>query len=477
MGITWSAANSIIGNILQLLQLIIVSSFLTTAEYGTMALALIIIYFAQFFTDMGIPNAMIFKQKFSSFQFNSLFWFNSFLGWLFFFIDFFSAPMLAAWYKQPDIINVLRVTGILFLFIAFDSHYRAVLKMKLQFKQLAIADIAGKLVSLIMAVLMAATGFGVYALVYSTLCAVAITGLLNVIQGWRFYALRFHFRLGEVKEFLHFGLYQTGENILNYLNYQVDSILVGKLIGIEALGIYSLAKNLAMKPLQIINPVVTQVGFPIMAGVNTDKDLVRKIYLQILRYLSAINFLLYPFLIAFAEPLIRIFFADKWLNAIPVLQVLSMYCMVRSVFNPSGALMASQGLVRYSFRYNLLLLFIIPAAIFLLSGYGLIWIAAGMTIIMIVLFIPVWRFLILPACQPTLKEYWQQVELPLLNAVLLTGLLLLYQLIPFNSDLLRLFSGIMVWLILCWLLTRYFNTNLYAEATSLLKEQLNQKAT
>ena len=154
-----------------------------------------------------------------------------------------------------------------------------------------------------------------------------------------------------------------------------------------------------------------------------------------------------------------------------------MYCMVRSVFNPSGALMASQGLVRYSFRYNLLLLFIIPAAIFLLSGYGLIWIAAGMTIIMIVLFIPVWRFLILPACQPTLKEYWQQVELPLLNAVLLTGLLLLYQLIPFNSDLLRLFSGIMVWLILCWLLTRYFNTNLYAEATSLLKEQLNQKAT
>jgi len=183
------------------------------------------------------------------------------------------------------------------------------------------------------AVVLAKKGHGVFALVYSTLAGLAVSTLLYCYWGSRQIMIGFVFDRSSVRAFLHFGIYQAGNDVLSYFNLHIDTLLLGKLLGIDAVGYYSFAKNLAIKPVQVINPVITQVAFPLMAKVNDNITAVKNIYLKVLGFLSSINFLIYPFLAASSVSIIRFFFTDKWLPRPLPCRAWLCIGMIRSVFN------------------------------------------------------------------------------------------------------------------------------------------------
>jgi len=468
-GIKWTGLSSMVGIGVQLLQVAVLARFLSTTDFGLMALALVVINFSQLFIDMGISNAIIHKQDVTTDQLSSLFWLNILTGWIMFVIILLVAPLAAKFYNQPQLQKIIFLVSLSFLIQPFEQQFLAIMKKEMLFNEVAKRDILAKVVGFAVAVILAYMDYGVYALVFSYLASVTIAVILVMLTGLKFHRPRVHFNLKEVKGFLSFGIYQTGGNVVNYFNYQIDEILIGKLLGLPVLGLYTVAKNIIMRPIQTINPIITQVSFPLMAKVQNEKLKFKQIYLKGLSYLNAINFQIYTFIIVAAYPIVYILFGEKWLPAVPLLKILGIYACVRSTFNPMGPLLLAKGWAKLSFFWNVFVLLIMPFSIWLGAFYvgveGVAWI---LVILFGTLLLPSWRIIVFTACGAGMAEYFGQFVNPLLVAGCLFGLLSLLNLLELNSAILKLIllgGGAIVFAIP---LNKYLNGHFFDEALQFL---------
>src|SRR5258708_4650854 len=467
--LSWTGIAAVTGNILQFLQLVIVSKFIFASDYGLMAITLVITYFAQLLGDMGISNALIYKQDVSKEDFSTLFWISLLFCWTVFGLLFLGSPLAAVFFKQPLLASVIRMTSLSFIFLPLQMLYGSLLRKELHFNKMAMGDILSKMVSLLVAVVLAINGSGVFALVYSTLAGLAVSSVLFFFWGRKQMLVGFQFKRRAVGDYLHFGFYQIGNDILTYFNFQIDTILLGKLLGINAAGYYSFAKNLAMKPAQLVNPVINQVAFPLLAKMNNDNASVKNFYLKLIGYLSTLNFFIYPFVAALSVTIIVFCFTANCLPPPPLFHVFPFYGMIRSVFTPIGALLSSKGMVKKLFYWNMALICIIPVLVYFSSPAGVTWVAVALSALLVVIFIPMWKYLIFPACGAGLGEVWQAIRIPFINAVLLFLLLTLFDRLSFPSLAWKFFGGVFVWLVAGFLLTRIINKDLYKEVMGLFK--------
>jgi len=435
-GIKWSTFSKIIVTILQLVQLAILARFLDPSAFGLMALVMIVIGFSQAFLDMGISNAIIHKQEITQDQLSTLYWVNILAGFILFIIISILAPFIADFYKEPELTKLIWIVATTFLIQPFGQQFMILWQKEMRFSEIAKIDIVNKSISLIVSVYLAYKGYGVYALVYGTLAGVISQTAQFMYIGLEEYRPTFVFRISEIKEFLSFGAYQMGEKSINYFNSQMDVILIGKLLGAEALGIYTIAKQLIMRPAQIINPIISKVTFPTMAKVQNDTEKLKNIYLKTINYLSSINFPIYMFLLIMAPEIVLIMFGEKWIDAVPIVQILSIYGALRSTGNPIGSLLLAKGKANLGFWWNLGLFFYVPVGTYISSQWGLIGISWGLIIIMLSLIIPNWYFLVRNLCGAGFVEYHKQIFIPIIVS-LVSGLLVYLILEFFNSMWIR----------------------------------------
>lgn len=419
-GIKWTTYATIIVTLLQLAQISILARFLDPSAFGLMALVMVVIGFSQAFLDMGISNAIIHKQEISHEQLSTLYWVNVGAGATLFAIVCAVAPLVASFYHEPELIPLTILVGVTFLIQPLGQQFMVLWQKEMRFAEIAKIDIINKLVSLAVSVLFAYDGYGVYALVYGTIAGVVVQTLQFMILGLREHKPSFVFKAAEIKEFMSFGAYQMGERTINYFNSQIDTIFIGKLLGAEALGIYSIAKQLIMGPAQIFNPVITKVTFPMMAKIQDDTEWLKNIYLKTIHYLSSVNFPVYALMVILAPELVLILFGDKWMEAVPIVQILSIYGALRSTGNPIGSLLLAKGKAKLGFYWNLGLFFYVPLGVYISSQWGLIGVSWGLVFIMVSLMIPNWYFLVRPLCGARFLEYhWQMIKPIMISAILI----------------------------------------------------------
>ena len=391
-GLKWTTYSTVIVTLLQLAQISILARFLDPSAFGLMALVMVVIGFSQAFLDMGISNAIIHKQEISHEQLSTLYWVNVLAGIVLFGIVCAVAPLVASFYHEPELTLLTILVGVTFLIQPFGQQFMVLWQKEMRFAEMAKIDIINKLVSLAVSVWFAYDGYGVYALVYGTIAGVVIQTIQFMVLGLREHKPSFIFRASEIKEFMSFGAYQMGERTINYFNYQIDTLLIGKLLGAEALGIYSIAKQLIMRPAQIFNPIITKVTFPMMAKIQDDTVRLKNIYLRTIHYLSSVNFPIYALMIVLAPELVMILFGDKWMEAVPIVQILSIFGALRSTGNPIGSLLLAKGKAKLGFYWNLGLFFYVPLGVYISSQWGLIGVSWGLVLIMASLMIPHWYF-------------------------------------------------------------------------------------
>lgn len=467
-GIKWTSIAAIAGAGLQLLQVAVLTRFLNPADFGLMALALFVIGFSQLFMDMGISNGIIYKQEISENQLNSLYWLNIISGWIIFGLIFLIAPFASAFYHEPELKKILILTGVTFLIQPFEQQFYALMKKELLFNEIAKRDILSKLVSFIIAVVLAYKGYGVYSLVFAYIGSVLTSTLLLVSIGLKYHKPRFYLNLKEIRFFLRFGMFQMGEFIGSYINTNIDTLLIGKLLGVEALGIYNIAKNLSMRPIQVISPIITQVTFPALSRIQHDTEKLKDVYLKTLRYLTSVNFPVYIFLCVFAHPVVLLMFGNKWLQVVPILQILSLYCMARSINNPVGALLLAKGRVEIGFYVNLVLLFLIPACIYIGSLYGLTGVSVMLLTLQVLYSIVLWKLLTVKIFKISFYEYFHHIFTSMLlttSAVLIVSWIVSSDI----SALIKIIAGGMAFLITYLVLNYLFNKKLLTEVLSLVK--------
>lgn len=419
-GTRWTALATAVGTALQLLQVVIIARILTPADFGLMALVLVILGFVQSYADLGLSQALIARGPVEPRRFAAFFWLNVLLGLGLFIALLVSAAPLAALLGAPALAPLLPFAGVSLLILPWGQGFQSLLQKELQFKPIAIAEMAGSLAGAAVAIAGAAQGAGVYALIWGQLANALVRTLPIAAQGWRRHRPALHLSLAELRGDLRFGAFQMGERTLGLINARLDQLLIGAVLGAEALGYYNLAWQMTLQPLARINPVVMRVAFPLFARIQHDRPRVQRGYFQAQRLLGAVNFPLFLGLAVLAPVLVPAVFGTRWAPAVVLVQLLAMVAMFRAVGNPVGALLLSQGRAGLGFAANLVIsLLQVPAVVAGAHVGGAIGVAVALLALQGGFFGLAYRVLIRPVLGPCLAAYLASIARPLLAAAIM----------------------------------------------------------
>lgn len=411
-GVKWSGMSSIVVSILQLIQIIVLTKYLSAADLGLMALITVIVGFSTIFGDAGMSAAIIHKQDISKLQLSSLYWLNVLVGGLLAITLFYIAPSVAYYYSEDALTPLLKTVAITFFVSALGSQFRTLLQKALCFDRIANVEIASSLLGFIVCLQMVVSGFGLISVVYGALFKSVLSAGLYLTYGLKYHIPQLTFRYSDLGGMIRFGSFQMGEKSINYFNSNFDTLLVGKLLGVESLGIYAVAKTLVMKPAQIVNPIVTNVTFPVLAKVQKSRIKVKDIYLKTLKYLCSVNAVIYAMVFFLASPIVFYLYGENWLEAVVLVKIMSLYYVIRSTINPIGSLQLAMGRADLGFYWNLALFIFCPLAIFIGSSWGLEGVGYSLIVFVLLISFPNWFFMVKPLCGAGFIDYFKAILIP-----------------------------------------------------------------
>ena len=404
-GIKWTTIGTVVIALTALLKISVLTRFLEKSDFGLMALIMFVLGFTDLFTDMGLTSAILHRQKITRKEYASLYWFNIGFSFLLYGILVLISPLIATFYEEPRLANLIPLLGLNILASAVGRIFKTMEAKDLKFKSISIFEIISAVLSLVLAIILAANNYGVLSLVYSALLQYVLQNLLYFIFGLKKYGLLFHYRFEETKIFLKIGVYQVGGQVINYFNRDLDILIIGKAFGPNILGGYSLAKQLIYRPTQILNPIFTKVAGPVLAKLQFDIVELKKNYLKFLNYVMSVNIPVYLIIIIFAPIIVEIFYGTGYENIVLLVRIMSVYMLFRAIGNPIGSLVIATGRTDIEFYWNLIALFVLPIAIIIGSYYSIEMVVVAMSLSMFILLVPSWYFLVYRLTGATLSEY------------------------------------------------------------------------
>lgn len=271
-GVKWMSASSAIVQGVAFLKFAILARLLAPEDFGLMGMIGVVIGFAQAFDDMGISNAIIYRQDTTREQLSSIYWLGILAGILVFATVWAASPLVVIFYHEPRLRDLIFWTSFSFAITPLGQQFQVLLQKELQFSRLARLEVASGIIGAITAISLAMAGHGVFSLVWGQLASVSAMASLLIVFGYKTWHPSLHFRPDDLKNYIGFGLYQMGERSVNYFSSNVDYLVIGRFFGAEILGIYTMAYELVVRPLSKINPVLTRVAFPIFAKKQSDSQ-------------------------------------------------------------------------------------------------------------------------------------------------------------------------------------------------------------
>ncbi|WP_235864103.1 teichuronic acid biosynthesis protein TuaB [Sutcliffiella halmapala] len=352
-GMKWTGLSSLIVTVVQLLQFAILARLLSPTDFGLMGMLMVVIIFAQVFMDMGISSALVYKQEVTKNQLSSLYWLNLLAGVVVFIVVLGISPLIASFYNEPRLTELLVYIAFIFLISPIGQQFQFLLQKELKFNQLARVEVSSIVFGSFIAVVLAFMEFGVWALVWGQIITAIVKAIMFFIIGWNTWRPSFHFRFNDLDGFLSFGMFQMGSRTVNYFASNIDYLLIGRFLGTEALGIYSIAYQLIVIPVTKINPIITKVAFPVFSLNQNDNSQIVKGFLQMTKMLAIVSFPILVGLMATAEVLVPVVFGEKWNASIPVIQILCILGILRVLMNPNGSVLLAKGRADLGFIWDM----------------------------------------------------------------------------------------------------------------------------
>jgi len=316
----WTALQKYSTMFIHFISGIILARLLTPHDYGCIGMLMIFVVLAEVFIDAGFGSALIQKKRPTQEDYSTVFWFNICMSVLLYAVLYVSAPAIARFYDIPLLCDVLRVQGVILFIYALNVIQRNQLKKKLNFKVLSIITISTSITALVVTILMAYHGFGVWALVAQNIITAAIPALVF----WLFIKWRpiWTFSWQSFKELFGFGFYMFLTHLVNRFVQQLQGLLIGKFYSASTMGYYSKAAGTEKLASLSISSVMTQVTYPLYAEVQDDKDKLSNMIHRITMTLSYVTFPLMFILLLCAKPIFVFLYSDRWLHSVPYFQVL-----------------------------------------------------------------------------------------------------------------------------------------------------------
>jgi len=396
-GIKWTSVCALVSNILGIVQISMLARILEKSDFGLMAIVSVVIGFSDIFIDIGVSNAIIYKDEISKKKLDTLYWINIIVGILFFAALCMIAGPLSVYYQSNELKPLLVLIAATFLIKPWGQQHMVLMQKNLQFDKLAIIEMLARLVAFCFTILAAYLGMRVYSLAIGMIILSLVSSVGYIIKSDVERMPLSYFNLKEVKDEVRYGLYQLGEKILNYCSYQFDTILIGRLLGLDVLGLYNISNSLAGKVFNLINPIAIKVTYPVMARLKKDKEQLNNYHLLKLKFISYITFPLYTFFFVMAVPVVYVLLGKQWTNASSIFSALSFSYIILTISNPNGTLLLSVGKVKETFYWNFYSVIVYPLSILIGSTYGLFGIIYALVIMRFINYFVSIHYLVKPA--------------------------------------------------------------------------------
>lgn len=352
-GIKWTSADSMLTTFVQFLQNILLARLLSPNDFGLMSMIMVVLGFINPIFDLGLGVAIIKEKTISNQQLSTLFWINIILGFICFVLTILGAPIVASFFNYENLEQLLVLAGLVFIINPWGVQFSALMAKELRFDLQAKVSVLSTFVSFVGALMWALMGYGVLSLVYAFLLKAIVATVLNIYFGWQFSFPRWYFKFSEVRNLVKFGLFATGDRVINFFSANIDNILIGKVLGTYELGLYSIAWNLALLPLKKINPIINRIAFPVFSKITEEAERLNQLYKQMVFWLMAINIPVSIFLCFNSELILIFLYGEQWSGAAIALGFLSIVGMIKSFGNPGGGLLMSQGRADINFYWNI----------------------------------------------------------------------------------------------------------------------------
>ncbi|MBD2436525.1 lipopolysaccharide biosynthesis protein [Nostoc sp. FACHB-110] len=341
VGVFWSAIESWGRQLLSLAVFFILARLLGPETFGLVALASVFLAFLQVFLDQGFTQAIVQRQNLEPEHLDTAFWTNLGISFILTILCFSSADLVGHFFKEPQIIPILKCLSINFIITAFNSVQNALFERKLAFKTLAKRSLLAVTTGGIVGVTMAFMGFGVWSLVGQQLFN-SLAGVLVIwwASDWR---PKFRFSPKHFKELFAFGVNVVGMNIAYFISRRSDDFLIGYFLGSSALGYYSVGYRVFSILTELLTSVLSKVTLPTFARLQQDPERLRNALYQAIQLSSLITFPGFLITSVLAPELIQVVFGEKWLPSVPIMQILNLSGIAYAYFYFNGSVLMAIG--------------------------------------------------------------------------------------------------------------------------------------
>jgi len=371
---------------LSMVSTLVLARLLTPSDFGLIGMVTVVVNFLGMFKDAGLSTATVQNEKIDSSQISTLFWINVLLSLVLGIVILLASPLVSVFYKKPELAAVTAVLSISFILQGLCIQHIALLQRHLKFTTVAINDISALIMNIVVAVVMAALGFHYWALVGGTIAS-TITLLILTFYSCPWKPGRVQKGNG-VRDMMKFGGRLTVSNFVHYFSRNLDSLLIGRFIGAEPLGLYSKAFSLLMSPLNQIRAPLTTLSLPVLSSLRGEPERYQSYYRQLLDVSISLALPLSVYCFLEGEFLIRILLGQQWMAAVPVFKVFSIAGVFVAMSAAPGLVMLSHGFAKRHMHLTILTAVMISVSFLIGIPFGIKGIAWGYTIASFLIMIP-----------------------------------------------------------------------------------------
>lgn len=376
-----------VGFAIRVLALMVMGRLLTPEDYGLVTMVTAFTGMLNMFGCFGLFQAAIQRDALSEDESSSLFWLNMACGALLTLTAILSAPMVSAFYGEPRLLAIMDVIAFTFVITAAGIQHGVLLQRRLSFGVAARIEIGSLLIATAVSVGMAMAGCGYWAIVSMTITLPLATTIgLWLLTGWIPGRPRSGTGLGSM---LRFGGGTTLIGFLSYLSTNIDKLLLGRVWGTEATGLYSRAFYLINFPTENLNTTIGEVAFAALSRTRGDLDRLRRYFLKGYSLVVTLTLPLAAICGLFADDLIMVVLGPKWTSAIEIFRILAPTILVLAISNPLGWLLNALGLVKRGVQIGLFSTSVMIAGILAGLPYGPRGVAIAYSSVMVLKVIPV----------------------------------------------------------------------------------------
>ena len=377
-GVSWSFVEQVLTRGVNFVIGIILARLLSPTDYGLVGMLGIFIAISQLFIDGGLASALIREKDASDEDYSTVYIINLTLSVFFYFLLFFTAPLVADFYDQPLLKSLMRAIALILIIGSLASVQGTLLAKRVDFKSKTLISLATAIVSGVVGIVCALKGLGVWALVAQTLTAASVSALITLcIVRWMPKPV---FSKASFKKLFSFSSKILTASLISTIYDNAYPMVIGKKFSAKDVGLFTRAGQFPGIANTTLVSTFNRVAYPVLSQLQDDDEQLLQFYEKYIQIFCFIAFPVLMLLCGCARPLVSLLLTDKWIECVPMMQIICFSLLPNGLIQINLNLLYVKGRSDIVLRMEVIKKLIMFGVLFISVFFGLKGICAGLVV-------------------------------------------------------------------------------------------------